>query len=306
MRIPRSVTRAVAGVGASAVAALAWGALVERRWFALRRTTVPGLRPTALGPLRILHLSDLHLLPGQDDKIAFVRRCLDMRPDLVVCTGDVLGHADVVEDAIAALALPDGVPGVFVLGSNDFYGPIMKNPLGYFTGPSGLPEGPERRLDTRRLVDGLVNAGWTFLDNRRQSIATPAGPIDLLGLGDPHIHRDHAERLDWQRPDEAAMRIGVVHAPYRRVLDRFDRAGVDLAMAGHTHGGQVRVPGVGALVSNCDLPLGASRGLSRYGDDLWLHVSAGLGHSLFAPVRFACRPEATLLDVVSAPASASD
>jgi predicted MPP superfamily phosphohydrolase len=90
----------------------------------------------------------------------------------------------------------------------------------------------------------------------------------------------------------------VVHSPYRRALDAFERNGYGLVLAGHTHGGQVCLPGVGALVTNCDLPRDRVRGLSRWGAS-WLHVSAGLGTSKYAPFRFACRPEASLLTVVS-------
>lgn len=87
------------------------------------------------------------------------------------------------------------------------------------------------------------------------------------------------------------------------------RDDVDLAMAGHTHGGQLCVPGYGALVTNCDLDAARASGLSRYpgrmsdpaaADHMFLHVSAGLGTSPYTPVRLACRPEATLLTLVPA------
>jgi predicted MPP superfamily phosphohydrolase len=70
-----------------------------------------------------------------------------------------------------------------------------------------------------------------------------------------------------------------------------------LILAGHTHGGQVRIPGVGALVTNCDIPHERARGLSRWRTS-WVNVSAGLGTSKYAPFRFACRPEASLLTLV--------
>jgi predicted MPP superfamily phosphohydrolase len=87
------------------------------------------------------------------------------------------------------------------------------------------------------------------------------------------------------------------------VLDAFTAGGYPLVLAGHTHGGQLRVPGYGALVTNCDLEPARARGLHRHesaGRGAWLHVSAGLGTSPYAPVRFCCRPEATLLTLVSA------
>ena len=80
--------------------------------------------------------------------------------------------------------------------------------------------------------------------------------------------------------------------------------GVPLVFAGHTHGGQVCVPGWGALTTNCDLPVEEAKGLSRHRaakGSTWLHVSAGLGSSPFAPYRFACPPEVTLLTLTPGP-----
>jgi predicted MPP superfamily phosphohydrolase len=98
--------------------------------------------------------------------------------------------------------------------------------------------------------------------------------------------------------------MGVVHAPYRRVLDAMAADGHQLIIAGHTHGGQLRIPFYGALVTNCDLDRKRARGLSRHPDwrvpgASWLHVSAGLGTSPYAPMRICCRPEATLLTLTA-------
>jgi predicted MPP superfamily phosphohydrolase len=82
--------------------------------------------------------------------------------------------------------------------------------------------------------------------------------------------------------------------------------GFDLVLAGHTHGGQLCVPLRGALVTNCDLPRRQAKGLSSWsagGRTAALHVSAGLGTSPYAPVRFACAPEATLLTLVERPST---
>ena len=287
---------AAAGAGLGA-ASLAWGAGVERRWFALRHLTVPVLRPDARAPLRVLHVSDLHLLPGQRGVERFLAACVATGPDLVIATGDLLGSHDTIDDAVGLLAeVRAGRPGLAVLGSNDRYAPVPRNPLRYLTAPARKPASD--LLDTPRLTRGLTATGWELVDNRRIGLDTPAGRIDVAGLGDPHIGRDRPERLDWTPPaDPVALRLGVVHAPYLRALATFAEQGMDLTLAGHTHGGQVRVPLVGPLSSNCDLPLGQARGLSRHGPT-WLHVSAGLGHARYAPYRFACRPEATVLDLV--------
>ena len=95
---------------------------------------------------------------------------------------------------------------------------------------------------------------------------------------------------------------GVTHAPYQRVLNEFVDLGADMIFAGHTHGGQVRIPfSKSALVANCDIPLDQARGLSTWTHDgrtVPLNVSAGVGHSIYAPVRFATRPEASLITLL--------
>jgi len=298
--------------GAATVTALAgavaagWALRVEPRWPTLRHVTVPALARSARAPLRVLHVSDLHLGDADDHLVAFVRAALDQAPDLVVVTGDLLGGPEGIEPALAALAHGGDAPRLAVLGSNDRYGPTPANPLRYL-----LPERERvlgEPLEVARLVRGLTDRGWLVLENTRTSVETVAGPVTVTALGDPHIDRDRPERLpahpggtlaDGSDPNAAVLHLGLVHAPYRRALDALAADGVALALCGHTHGGQVRVPGVGALTTNCDLPRRQARGLSRHGaQGPWLHVSAGLGVSASGPMRFACRPEATLLEVV--------
>jgi uncharacterized protein len=287
--------RAAMLLGAAGAAAFAYGVVVERRWYALRHETVPALPAGWTQPVRILHLSDLHMWPGLTHMRDFIARAAACDPDVVVATGDLLGHPAAIDDVVDALGAANrGRPGLAVLGSHDFYYATAINPLGYFRGPSGMPKGP--RHDTGRLVAGLEAAGWAVLENARTKLDTAAGPLDVVGLSDPHIRRDRADEVDWTPPGEEVLRLGLVHAPCLLVLDRFADEGLALTLAGHTHGGQVRMPGVGALVDNCDLPLGQARWLSRH-RDMWLHVSAGLGTSRYSPFRFCCRPEATVLDL---------
>lgn len=296
--------RVALGAAAAGVLGLGYAGLVERRILRLRHMTVPALRPDATRPLRLLHLSDLHAAPWQRHKLGFVAEALRCGPDVVVATGDLLGHPDAVDPVVEVLAeAARGRLALAVLGSNDVFGPQPKNPARYLAGPS-RPEGGVR-LDTQRLVDGLQAAGWHVFRNRRALLTSSAGPIDVAGLGDPHAGWDRPEDIDWGPPGEpVALRLGLVHAPYLRAVDAFDREDFDLLLAGHTHGGQLRLPGVGALVDNCDLPLDQARGLSRHGS-LWLHVSAGLGESVYAPVRFACPPEVGVLDLVPPPPAGS-
>lgn len=297
--------RTAAALTAAGGAVAVWALAIEPRWFVLRHLTVPALRAAASAPLRMLHLSDPHFAPVQEHRHRFVARCLATQPDLIACTGDLLGDPDAVGAAIATLAEP-GAPAVCVLGSNDRYGPMRKNPLRYLTDTDHRVFGEP--LDTPRLVSGLRAGGWTVLENESATVATSAGPVAVGGLGDPHIEHDDPDALR-SRPapgERPALRLGLVHAPYRRALSALAASGADLVLTGHTHGGQVRLPGVGALTTNSDLPTAQARGLSRFdadGQGPWLHVSAGCGAARTSPPRLACRPEATLIDVVPPPSS---
>lgn len=315
-RRSRGTVVALAATALAGIGAFAWGSLVERRLFTLRRETVPILPPGA-EPITVLHFSDLHMAPWQRDKQRWVAGLADLKPDLVVGTGDNLGHADGLIGIRRALDAFAGVPGVYVHGSNDYYGPMRKNWLRYLKRHTGGRTQREPDLDTASLDAYFTEElGWSPLDNAVASTAIGDTTIDFFGVDDPHIHRDKLELLtgliDQQRDDQTMdddsdltrhVTVGVVHAPYKRVLDSFVTHGAQLILAGHTHGGQVCVPGFGALVTNCDIPRQRVKGLSVWTHALrsaFLNVSAGLGTSIYAPVRFACRPEATLLTLVPA------
>ncbi len=296
----RSVSVPLAGLAAGA-ACLGYAAGFEVRSFRLRRVEVPVLAEGAR-PLRVLHVSDLHLTPDQRRKRAWVRALAGLEPDLVVNTGDNMAHPEAVPAVLDALGPLLERPGVFVPGSNDYFGPAFKNPARYLLPDSGPPK-HSGRLPWEDLRDGLVTAGWIDLTNARSRVKADHREIELVGTDDPHIHRDRYEHVAGPADAGADLSLAVTHAPYRRVLDAMTADGFALIMAGHTHGGQLCVPGFGALVTNCDLPRRQARGLSAHtsgGRRAALHVSGGLGTSPYAPVRFACPPEATLLTLVSA------
>jgi predicted MPP superfamily phosphohydrolase len=272
-----------------------WATAVERQWFALRRVQVPVLRAGAW-PIRVLHLSDLHLLPRQRRKARWIAALADLRPDLVVNTGDTLSDAASVPAAVAAFGDLLDLPGAFVFGNNDFYGPTPKSPHRYVTRSRPVRRGP--RLPWQDLRAAQAERGWIDLTNRRAPLTVRGQRIALAGVDDPHTHRDRYAAIEGDADADAVVRIGVTHSPEPRLLDAFAADGYDLVLAGHTHGGQVRLPGVGAIVTNCGIDRSRARGLSRWGSRMWLNVSAGLGNSPYMPVRLFCRPEATLLTLV--------
>lgn len=289
------VTAAIGGVGLGATG-YAWG--IERKAFRLRRVEVPVL-PAGAPNLRILHVSDLHATSGQDWKVRWVRRLAELEPDLVCDTGDNLGSADGVPAAIEALEPLLARPGAFVPGSNDWFAARPKNPARYL-----MPDDGRRihgdPLPWGDLRNAFTEAGWLDLTHRRTTLSLRGLTVEIAGVSDPHHHADHYERVAGAVASDVDVAVGLSHSPEPRVLDAFAADGFRVLLSGHTHGGQLRVPGIGALVTNCGLDRRQARGLSRWSDTAWLHVSAGLGTSPYAPVRFACPPEATLLTLVPA------
>jgi uncharacterized protein len=273
---------------ASAVGAcgFAYSAGYEVRAFRLRRVEIPCL-PAGRRAIRALHLSDIHLTPTQRKKQDWLRRLAALAPDLIINTGDNLSHADSVPFLLDALG-----------------GPVAKSPTRYL-----LPDAPTKRLqgpplpwrDLRAAFDAF---GWLDLSNRFGQLTVQGTRIAFAGVDDPHMMYDKLSAVAGPADSTADLRLGIAHAPYLRVLDAFTSNGYDAVFAGHTHGGQLRLPGYGALVTNCDLDARRSRGLSRHraaGRDAWLHVSAGLGTSPYAPYRFCCYPEATLVTLSASP-----
>lgn len=301
----RTALTVLGTVGAVGAGAAVWGIGIERYLFTVRAHEVAVL-PAGAAPIRVLHLSDAHMAPWQHRKQDWIAALAELQPDLVVNTGDNMGHADGLRGLRRAFDPLRGVPGVFVHGSNDHTAPSPRNPLKYFTGPSKVTHA-EEPLDTDALDDYLTQElGWVDLNNAVGSVDAGGLRITAFGVSDAHRHWDRLESLPdplaaLRAEQTADLTIGVTHAPYRRVLDDFVDLGADAIFGGHTHGGQVRLPGFGALVANCDIPLDQARGLSTWthgGRTVPLNVSAGLGHSIYAPVRFACRPEASLLTLV--------
>ncbi|MGM7668469.1 metallophosphoesterase [Microbacterium sp. A93] len=297
---------ALGAVGAVGAACAVWGIGIERYLFTVREASVAALAPGAR-PLQVLHVSDAHMAPWQRRKQDWLSSLAELEPDLVINTGDNLGHRDGLQGIRNAFDAFAGVPGVFVHGSNDVQGPSPRNPLRYFSGPSKRHRDPEM-LDTAALDAYFTDElGWAGLNNAAARIEVAGSPVDLFGVDDAHRDWDDLDSVpatiaSLGARDGATPLLGVTHAPYQRVLNTFTDNGAQAIFGGHTHGGQVCLPGFGTLVANCDIPLKQAKGLSTWthgGRSIPLNVSAGCGHSIYAPVRFACRPEATLLTLTA-------
>ena len=212
MRRRTSIPLSLIGGGAVAgAAALGWAAGVEVRSFRLRRVEAPVLAPGSR-PLRVLHLSDLHMTPGQQRKRDWVRALAGLEPDLVVDTGDNLAHREAVPAVLDALGPLLERPGVFVMGSNDYFAPTFKNPARYLLPGREIRLG-KRRLPTESLREGLVGAGWVDLDNARERVKVDHREIELVGTDDPHIRADRYDEVAGPADPSADLSLGVTHAP---------------------------------------------------------------------------------------------
>ena len=268
--------------------------------YEIREATVP-LLPAGARSIRVLHFSDLHLTPDRTREIADIKSFINLKPDLVISTGDFLAHIDAVPWAMHALDELLALPGLFVFGSNDYYAPRFKNPLNYLKKDHGKRIHGEE-LPWQELANGLEKRGWKNLNQSRATVEVNGVRIEARGTDDAHLNRDKYE-LVAGAAGECDIAIGVTHAPYLRVLKSMSADNLDMIFAGHTHGGQVRLPWPGgskALTTNCDLPTWRARGVTKVDGEPWLNVSAGMGTSPFARIRVASPPEVSLITLEAA------
>ena len=268
--------------------------------YKVREVTLP-LLPKASKEIRILHFSDLHLTPNRKREIADIKSFINLKPDLVVSTGDFLAHKDAVPVAIDALDDLLDLPGFFVFGSNDYYAPKFKNPFSYLRNDHGGRK-LGKKLPAEKLRKALVKRGWIDLNHQRKTIKVNGVRIEARGTDDAHLELDDYSLVAGSPSNSVDLAIGVTHAPYERVLAAMEVDELDLIFAGHTHGGQVRLPWFGgskALTTNCDLDNWRSRGVTKVNDEPWLNVSAGMGTSPFARIRVASPPEVSLITLTA-------
>lgn len=304
----RAIGAVAGGVLAAGAAVAAYATAVEPRAFRIRSEALRVL-PVGARPITVLHLADIHLAPWQSTKLDWLEGLAMLEPDLIVNTGDSLGHRAALPALADALRVFQGVPGFFVHGSNDVYGPELKNPLRYFGGPSKpASESRAHRLDTAGLERAFEELGWLDVNNAARAIEVRGTTVAAFGVSDAHRHWDRLDeteaalsRMRKAVGDEPRVTLGITHAPYQRILNAFVDLGADAILAGHTHGGQVRVPGGHAIVTNCDIPRAQASGLSEWsheGRSVPLNVSQGIGASIFAPFRLGAPPEAVAVSLL--------
>jgi predicted MPP superfamily phosphohydrolase len=264
--------------------------------YKVRNSPLP-LLPKGCADIRILHFSDLHLTPKRKRLARDIKSWIELKPDLVVATGDFIAHKDGIKPLISALGKLLDTPGLFVFGSNDYYSPRFKNPFSYL-----LPDKGERKLGAKLnssfLSKQLSKGAWQDLNHKKVKIKVRGVVIEARGTDDAHLELDNYPLIAGNKNKSCDISLGITHAPYQRLLAAMAEDNLDLILAGHTHGGQVRLPWFGeskALTTNCDLENWRASGLSKVNDQPWLNVSAGMGYRPYAPIRLFCPPEISLV-----------
>src|SRR6201991_3364979 len=194
----------------SAVAGIGYASLIERNAFVVREVTMPVLSPGS-SPLKVLHISDIHMRPKQRRKQAWLREVARWEPDLAVNTGDNLAHPKAVPAVVQSLGDLLSVPGVFVFGSNDYFGPRLKNPANYLTKPSHRVHGEP--LPWQDLRAAFTERGWLDRPPPRREFEVAGLRIAAAGVDDPHLKRDRYETIAGPADITANLRLRFAPSP---------------------------------------------------------------------------------------------
>lgn len=260
----------------------------DRSGFRVQPLHVPC--PALERPLKILHLSDTHLLPGDRRKLEFVQRVTDADYDFVFHTGDVAETPE-AEPLVPSMLTRQPRHGAYLVpGNHDHLRLSALEGWGEFL--LGKQHGPERLTDVARMKANYEAGGrWRVLLNERAAHTIDEREVVVAGVDDPWSDRGDLQAT-MHGLKRADVLIGLVHVPTD--LASFAQRGFHLVLAGHTHGGQVRLPLVGALRTQCDLPNRLARGL-HYVESTAVHVSQGLGAGKVVRVRVLCPPTAYVI-----------
>jgi len=275
-----------------------WSVVIERRLLHVRRIVLD-CDELGLPPLKILHVTDTHF-HGRDARIlGFLRRVSSReRFDLVLFTGDLLDKAGGLESVgqIARMFRPV-LGGFAVLGGHDYKDYSGLRPysaLLFRKGPGpSAPPNPVSEV-VRRLEDG----GVRVLRDEHAEVATPGGRrFAIVGLRDAYAVKPDCEAA-WRGVAGDVPVLAIAHSP--DVLREVCARGAALAFFGHTHGGQVRLPFLGALVTHTKVPRSLAVGLFACERTVFV-VSSGVGTAPSTPFRLLCPPEVVVVELRHSP-----
>ena len=241
--------------------------------------------------LNILHISDLHLCSPESHKINFLKNISDNDLDLVFLTGDVFENYSGLPYICQILSRTPKIGAYAVLGNHDYYdyrwinktiGKIIKR-----------LKHPTQRRDVSSMIEALQNANFKVLRNEVEVI--DKYKIGIIGIDYPTVEYQKLESLVKQIPDDY-LKLVLFHIPLN--LQNMVKLGVNIAFGGHTHGGQIKLPYIGAVFTDSELPRDKASGLFNY-EQTYFHVSNGAGADPKTNIRFLCPPSATILEVRS-------
>jgi len=284
-----------AGLGASALlaglATAVYATRVDPRRYRLEKLTVTtdGACSPAR-PLKILHISDLHLSYPESHKIEFLKKITQEEYDLIALTGDIIENYTGLPYLRSILSRKPRLGAYAVLGNHDYYAYSM------FHKTVGRLfrrfRHPRERRDVQPLIEALQQSGFTVL--RNSAVHHAEAGLHVLGVDYPTLHPELLQDLVAEAGAGDYI-VVLFHMPIH--LDNIVRTGAHLALGGHTHGGQIRIPGLGAIITDSELPRRDASGLFRRQATAF-HISRGLGADPRTNIRFNCPPAATVLEVV--------
>jgi uncharacterized protein len=239
--------------------------------------------------LRVLHISDLHLSNPESHKIDFLERVTDDDYDMIVFTGDIFENYTGTKYAKHLISRRPRLGAYAVLGNHDYYAYTWFNKtVGRLNRRFRHP--PQKR-DVMPMINALQEGGITVLRNQSKHFQNEK--VCLIGIDYPGISPEELKALSSQAAEDQLV-VAMLHLPRR--LHQLPQAGVDVAFAGHTHGGQIRVPGLGALITDSELHRREACGVVKR-DQTLIHVSRGLGADPKTNFRLFCPPHATVVEI---------
>lgn len=241
--------------------------------------------------LRILHISDLHLTSNDSkQKLDFLADVTDDDYDFVFLTGDIFQHDDSIKHAAKLLSRRPRIGAYAVLGNHDYYKYSMFNKIVGRIFPA-LRHPDNQNRDVEPLVAALEKVGYTVLRNEASYLESSG--ICIVGVDWPGIKKNKLLELVSRSPGDWLV-LALFHLP--RDLAAYNDAGVHYAFGGHTHGGQIRVPGVGAIITDSELERHEASGITYRGRTT-IHVSRGLGADPRTNYRLFCPPQASVIEI---------
>lgn len=272
--------------------------------FKRHRLPLPGSWPKDLS---ILHISDLHVRRGDQRLLRVQGQALQgLAPDLLCVTGDVCEKVEDIPLLVDILNQVRPRLGTFVvLGNHEHNAPApgrlreehkrwVWRAIGAIMSLVAPKVKSDGEHEAHAMADALRSAGVTVLHNEGVRVRKNDQTVWIAGCDSAWAgHADMASAMQGRRPGEACL--GLIHEP--DLAFEAESQGADLILAGHTHGGQIKLPLIGAPYTlRMDPRIAIASGFQRVEEGL-LHITAGLGHTI--PLRLGCPPEVVWMDLIS-------